>query len=31
MAMGKVKNHAEKVVEDVAKQTEALLKGVKPC
>ena len=30
MAMGKVMNHEEIVVEDVAKQTEELLKGVKP-
>ena len=29
--MGKVMNHEEIVVEDVAKQTEKLLKGVKPC
>jgi len=29
--MGKVMNHEEIVVEDVAKQTEELLKGVKPC
>jgi len=28
--MGKVMNHEEIVVEDVAKQTEELLKGVKP-
>jgi len=30
MAMGKVMNHEELVVKDVAKQTEKLLKGVKP-
>lgn len=30
MEMGKVMNHEEIVIEDVAKQTEALLKGVKP-
>jgi len=29
--MGKVMNHEEIVVEDVAKQKEELLKGVKPC
>ena len=29
--MGKVMNHEEIVVEDVAKKTEELLKGVKPC
>ena len=29
--MGEVMNHEEIVVEDVAKQTEELLKGVKPC
>ena len=29
--MGKVMNHEEIVVEDVAKQAKELLKGVKPC